>query len=719
MVIDHTAWGFLDFHTPLAQFLHVCGRLTVPIMCFFIAEGFRKTRNLKKYIGRMATFAVITIIPFYIFFHEEYDYRQNIIFDLLLGLLMLTVLEKSNFAKWLKILLVALLFVVSMTIGGWVVAPQLFILAFYYGRTFREKAKWFILTDVVMVAFLVVAICLNQKYHFSGYDWVWWDKFYLLGFMFALPLLYCYNGEKGKDVLGRYFFYIFYPMHFLVLSGIKALTVTKVSLYSMYLSVHIIVLAAALALVIMTILTKPSRGQGGILLLEVSASLYIVGFILEILGVTADGYYLACLVQYFGEYMAFIAFLIVVSRICRSDIPPFVYALHIVVSIALIYALMTTRETGFFYSYLGVNTSGAFARPEIVHSTGFYLSFAYICVVCIEAAALGIKTFRKGTGIDKKRVRFIFLALLSCWAPYGMTKLGMTAGYEVPAVGIMAATVFLYISFFRYGTLDSVILASENALDHAHEGIIVLDTQYHIIYHNKMVDDVLGELDHNVDIRRDDRMRGVLEDTIDHINVGNEIYEFQVEPLTEKGYVQGLMIWILNATEHYANIEKISDAANRDPLTGLYNRTCFKEMVDADVDDGRNGCFVMMDMDNFKRVNDAYGHQRGDSVLKNLAGILAEFPESKLFACRVGGDEFCAYFRDMTDKDQIAAEIEHILSDFAMTFREADEVKCSISFGVYINDRSAGTLKDCSGMYSAADAKLYEAKQSGKNTYRM
>ena len=47
MVIDHTAWGFVDFYSPLGQFLHVCGRLTVPIMCFFIAEGFRNTSGLK------------------------------------------------------------------------------------------------------------------------------------------------------------------------------------------------------------------------------------------------------------------------------------------------------------------------------------------------------------------------------------------------------------------------------------------------------------------------------------------------------------------------------------------------------------------------------------------------------------------------------------------------------------------------------------------------
>lgn len=140
MVIDHVAWGFVEFYSPLGQFLHVLGRLTIPIMCFFIAEGFRKTSNLKAYIERMITFGIIAMIPFYIFFHEEYEYRTNFIFDLLFGLLALTVLE-SSFKKRAKVLLMILIFATSLLIGGWPITPTLFIIIFYYGRTFKEKVK--------------------------------------------------------------------------------------------------------------------------------------------------------------------------------------------------------------------------------------------------------------------------------------------------------------------------------------------------------------------------------------------------------------------------------------------------------------------------------------------------------------------------------------------------------------------------------------------------
>lgn len=96
MTIDHIAWGFVDMFSVLGQTMHVIGRLTIPIMCFFIAEGYRKTSNVKSYVYRMATFATIAFIPFYLFFGEEYGKRQNIIFDLMLALIGLVIIDSNT-----------------------------------------------------------------------------------------------------------------------------------------------------------------------------------------------------------------------------------------------------------------------------------------------------------------------------------------------------------------------------------------------------------------------------------------------------------------------------------------------------------------------------------------------------------------------------------------------------------------------------------------------
>ena len=194
MVCDHFAWGFVDFMTPLGQSMHVIGRLTLPIMCFFVAEGYRHTSSVREYIKRMLFFWAVSIIPFYLFFGELYGYRQNIIFDLTLGLMMLAILEDKRLARWQKAGAGVLIFMISAWIGGWVIMPILYILAFYYGKSFKQQAVWVCGLTIALEAFLIAAINLNELWHFSHCDWPCYNKLYLLGLMGPLFFLEKYNG---------------------------------------------------------------------------------------------------------------------------------------------------------------------------------------------------------------------------------------------------------------------------------------------------------------------------------------------------------------------------------------------------------------------------------------------------------------------------------------------------------------------------------------------
>ena len=82
----------------------------------------------------------------------------------------------------------------------------LYICIFYFQKGWKNKTKWFCMTTVGLVVFMMISIALNQAYHFSHYDWIWYEKTYFLGFMLALPLLKRYNGKKGTYPLGKYFF---------------------------------------------------------------------------------------------------------------------------------------------------------------------------------------------------------------------------------------------------------------------------------------------------------------------------------------------------------------------------------------------------------------------------------------------------------------------------------------------------------------------------------
>ncbi len=556
MVCDHVAWGFVEFWTPLGQILHVIGRLTIPIMCFFIAEGFRKTSSVKEYIKRMLLFSVVAMLPFYLFFGEMYEYRQNIIFDLLLGLLLLTVLEHKTFKRWQKVFLSAGLFLVSATIGGWIIMPMLYILVFYYVRDFKRQAAWICGLTIALQVFLIAAVELNRILHFSKYDWPWYDKLYFLGFMIPLLFLKRYNGEKGKTFGGRYFFYLFYPAHFLVLAGIRWL-MSGITVYDIYVGLHVLALLVCIAIFIRVFWARPSRGQAGTVLLVLSGCIYTLGFLLEITSGNVGGFYAATVTQYFGECLLIIGFTTFVSEMCHKKVPQFIYALEWLISFCIMWLLFTTRENKYFYTYIGMDESGPFPRLILERNWGFAFFVTYMVLACGICLAFCIVGGIKSTGFERKRMLCTAAAIACPWLPNLIRGMGLTGGYEIPCLGIMGAVVLVGLAMLRYGYFDSISLAGENALGHGQEGIMVINTHHTITYFNKRMEEVFGQLQLKQNVYQNETLKEIFEGKIKRLETDGRIFELRVEPLKEGGYVQGHMLWLLDITNHHQALLKI------------------------------------------------------------------------------------------------------------------------------------------------------------------
>lgn len=714
MVCDHIAWGFVDFMTPLGQVMHVIGRLTIPTMCFFVAEGFKHTSSVKGYIKRMALFAVVAMLPFYLFFGEMYEYRQNIIFDLLLGVLLLATLENKSFKKWQKVIIAAGLFAVSAIIGGWVIMPMLYILAFYYPKTFKAKAKWVCFLTIFLQVFIIVGMKLNELWHFTHYEWPWYDKLYLLGFMLPLILLRKYNGEKGKDIFGRYFFYIFYSAHFVILATIRAI-VNGVTAYQVYVAFHVIALVVCLAILIMVLWAKPSRGQTATLLLVSSGCIYTFGFLAEITSGNVGGFYAATLMQYFGECLLMLAFTMFVAEMCHREVPAFVYALEVLSGIFIMWMLFTTRENKYFYTSIGINNEGPFPRLTLEYGWGFDVFVGYLIIVCVSCVVMCIIGIRKSTGVERKRIICTAAAVACPWIPNFIRSTGITGGYEIPCLGIMGAVILVGMALIRYGYFDSITLAGENALNHGQEGIMVINNNHAITYVNKRIKQVFGNLELKQDAYKNDTLKDVFEGNIKKLEINEQIYEMRVEPLEEGGYVQGQMLWMLDITEHHRMLDKISDLAHKDSLTGVYNRSHFKTLLEEFLNEGGTGSLYMMDINHFRQVNDRFGHQAGDDALAIFGRVLAAQGEDML-SCRIGGDEFCLFYKGAIDARELEKRAEKILSDFKSEIAgEKYAEVVSVAFGITrILDESERKFEK---LYSNADKALYVAKNRSKNPW--
>lgn len=224
MLIDHIAWCFVDTYSVLGQIMHVIGRLTAPIMCYFIAEGYYYTRNVKKYLLRLGLFALISWAPFTfmefgtppIFFDGgklQFIFVQGVIYTFFLGLLALVVIHSEKLKKLAKALLLALIFLLSI-IGDWMFFAVIWIIIFdRYRSSFKKQMIWFTATAFFMELFsLLIGMTLTEV-------------LFQLGVLLAIIPLYFYNGKRGGSdkfrVFNKWFFYIFYPLHMVILGYIK------------------------------------------------------------------------------------------------------------------------------------------------------------------------------------------------------------------------------------------------------------------------------------------------------------------------------------------------------------------------------------------------------------------------------------------------------------------------------------------------------------------
>ena len=162
-------------------------------------------------------------------------------------------------------------------------------------------------------------------------------------------------------------------------------------------------------------------------------------------------------------------------------------------------------------------------------------------------------------------------------------------------------------------------------------------------------------------------------------------------------------------------VSDFKSKAQQDALTGLWARSYTEETVNRMLEHGTSGALMMMDIDNFKSINDNYGHATGDQVLQLLADILRNIFAGRDVICRIGGDEFMVFVQELVAEAEIRDRAMDIISDFREKMNEFGfEVNTSLSVGIALAPED-GT--DFTVLYNCADKALYYVKRNGKNSY--
>lgn len=163
---------------------------------------------------------------------------------------------------------------------------------------------------------------------------------------------------------------------------------------------------------------------------------------------------------------------------------------------------------------------------------------------------------------------------------------------------------------------------------------------------------------------------------------------------------------------NFAN--QMQHRAVHDQLTSILNRRGFSEALEAFVETRNRGCLMLLDLDGFKSVNDAFGHKAGDRVLIEVARRLTATVPDDFLVARLGGDEFAVLYDDRSAGEEPEILATRLIAAISIPFLHLDTGRVGVSIGIY-----EGEAVDASTMVTYADTALYAAKREGRNRYRI
>lgn len=403
-----------------------------------------------------------------------------------------------------------------------------------------------------------------------------------------------------------------------------------------------------------------------------------------------------------------------------SSIPPVVF---------LIFIFLVPQPNA-FWGIPTIETTSIFPMMNFHYGPLFYygfLPFSYLM------ALISIIILWRSYGNNQPHYRRQKLLLTIVLLLPGLTNL--LYNFDIsPIKGLNLSTATLtisgglfYIILYRNFLLDLVPVTRDQIVENLDEAVLIFNAQNRLIDFNHSaatlfclgrnsigtsVDELgIAELTQCVENLQD-------EDSKTHAHIQGLIYDISLSFVLDHNseFCQAIIVMLRDITQEQLLNQQLQILAQRDSLTGLYNRHTFffrsKELIHANPT--LHISAIMIDLDNFKAINDTYGHTYGDLILQTIGEALLTLVTPTIIAGRLGGDEFVVMTTEQDLKDLASRLSSRVYDRLHIVAKE--ELNPTLSIGVSTIDLATSGIDDpLEYLLNQADLAMYQAKSQGKD----
>jgi diguanylate cyclase (GGDEF)-like protein/PAS domain S-box-containing protein len=415
----------------------------------------------------------------------------------------------------------------------------------------------------------------------------------------------------------------------------------------------------------------------------------------------------------------------------------------------------TNNNHHLYYLSMTVSEVDHHMVMNLVRGPWYFTNVVYSYAIIGAAFLVLSQATLRSSPLYLNQYRLILIGSVLPWIGSIYSEVHYTAwkGLDLPPLVFGLSGIIFVLAILHTHFLDLIPIARSYLIEHMRDGVVVLDPQNRIVDINPAMENFIeGKPAAYIGKNAFQVLQPWVEKTdlfLDEAESSAEFkaprdpsryLELRVTPLYDdrSKELNGHLMVFRDITERkqvekrlrYVNdklqgqlIEigllqsKLREQAIRDPLTGLFNRRYLDETLDRELSRaGRENypvCVIMIDIDHFKRVNDTYGHDAGDQVLKAIAGTLAEHSRRGDFACRYGGEEFVVAMPNISLETayERAESLRQSLTLLQVPYG-IYSLSVTISIGIACYPENGLTRE---AILRAADQAMYAAKDAGRN----